>query len=99
MSRAGCARQPAQTAQAAAEAAALLRRLARTVADTVDLGGTHLTPRETEILRLLAHGRSNQQIADELVLSVRTVERHIGNIYGKLGVGNRTELAARLPRD
>jgi ATP/maltotriose-dependent transcriptional regulator MalT len=71
---------------AAAEAAALLRRLAGTVAGTVDLGGTHLTPRETEILRLLARGLSNQQIADELVLSVRTVERHIGNVYGKLGV-------------
>jgi LuxR family transcriptional regulator, maltose regulon positive regulatory protein len=73
-------------AASAAEAAALLRRLAGTVAETVGLGGTHLTPRETEILRLLARGLSNQQIADELVLSVRTVERHIGNVYGKLGV-------------
>jgi DNA-binding NarL/FixJ family response regulator len=44
-----------------------------------------LTPREVEVLRLIAAGRSNQAIAAELVLSLRTVERHISNIYGKLG--------------
>jgi non-specific serine/threonine protein kinase len=44
-----------------------------------------LTRREVEILRLIAAGESNQAIADELVLSVRTVERHIANIYQKIG--------------
>jgi DNA-binding CsgD family transcriptional regulator len=73
-------------AHATVEAAALLRRLAGMVAATIDLGDAHLTPRETEILRLLARGLSNQEIAAGLVLSIRTVERHIGNVYAKLGV-------------
>jgi len=42
-----------------------------------------LTAREVEVLRLIAQGRSNQEIADGLSMSVRTAERHISNIYGK----------------
>jgi DNA-binding CsgD family transcriptional regulator len=53
-----------------------------------------LTAREAEILALVAEGRSNQEIAAELVLSVRTVERHISNIYQKLGLDGRTARAA-----
>jgi LuxR family transcriptional regulator, maltose regulon positive regulatory protein len=53
-----------------------------------------LTPRECEVLRLIAMGQSNQSIAVELVLSVRTVERHISNIYNKLGVSGSTARAA-----
>ena len=53
-----------------------------------------LTVREREILRLVAHGRSNQQIAGDLVLSVRTVERHVSNIYDKIGASGRTARAA-----
>jgi len=53
-----------------------------------------LTRRELEILRLIVAGRSNQQNSDELFLSVRTVERHIANIYYKLGVHNRVEATA-----
>jgi ATP/maltotriose-dependent transcriptional regulator MalT len=53
-----------------------------------------LTEREVEVLRLIAIGRSNREIADDLVLSVRTVERHISNLYGKLGVDGRTARAA-----
>jgi DNA-binding CsgD family transcriptional regulator len=49
-----------------------------------------LTPRESEVADLIARGCSNHQIADELVLSVRTVERHIENIYAKLGVGGKS---------
>ena len=44
-----------------------------------------LTPRETDVLRLMAGGKSNSQIAAALVLSVRTVERHLSTIYSKLG--------------
>lgn len=44
-----------------------------------------LTPRELEVLQLIAAGKSNQEIARELVLSIRTVERHISNIYVKIG--------------
>lgn len=50
-----------------------------------------LTDREIEVLRLAAQGKSNREIADELVLSVRTVEAHLGHIFDKLGVGSRTE--------
>lgn len=54
-----------------------------------------LTRREVEILRLIAAGMRNQEIADELVISVATVKRHIANTYGKLGVDYRTEAVAR----
>jgi ATP/maltotriose-dependent transcriptional regulator MalT len=49
-----------------------------------------LSPRETEVLRLVAGGLSNDDIASELVLSVRTVERHVANVYLKIGASGRT---------
>lgn len=52
-----------------------------------------LTGRELEVLRLIAAGKSNQEIAAELFLSVRTVERHISTIYEKLGVGGKVARA------
>ena len=52
---------------------------------------THLSTREIEVLRLIAGGRSNQQIADELVISRNTVRRHVSNILDKAGVANRTQ--------
>src|SRR5690606_21090690 len=58
-----------------------------------------LSPREFEVLHLLAGGRSNQQIADALVLSVRTVERHINHVYAKLGVHSRTQATAYVLRE
>jgi len=54
-----------------------------------------LTTREHEILRLIASGLRNQEIADQLSISGATVKRHIANAYGKLGVGHRTEALAR----
>lgn len=54
-----------------------------------------LTERELEVLRRVAAGYSNQQIAQELVVAVSTVKKHIHNIYGKLGVGSRTQAVAR----
>jgi DNA-binding CsgD family transcriptional regulator len=52
-----------------------------------------LTPRETDILGLIAAGKSNEEIASTLVLSVRTVERHINSIYQKIGATGRAARA------
>jgi ATP/maltotriose-dependent transcriptional regulator MalT len=54
-----------------------------------------LTDRELDVLRLLAEGLSNRDIADQLVLSVGTVKVHTRNIYSKLGVGSRTQAIVR----
>jgi LuxR family transcriptional regulator, maltose regulon positive regulatory protein len=54
-----------------------------------------LTLREVEVLRLIAAGMTNQEIADHLVISLPTVKRHIANTFGKLNVGHRTEAVAR----
>ncbi len=51
-----------------------------------------LTEREREVLTLIADGLSNQEVADRLVISVKTVERHRANILAKLGLHSRTEL-------
>jgi DNA-binding NarL/FixJ family response regulator len=53
-----------------------------------------LTPREAEVLGLLASGRTNREIAAELVISVHTVERHLATIYRKIGARNRTDATA-----
>jgi pimeloyl-ACP methyl ester carboxylesterase/DNA-binding CsgD family transcriptional regulator len=55
--------------------------------------GRDLPPRQLQVLRLIAEGKTNGEIADELVISLRTVERHIGELYAKLGVRNRVEAA------
>ena len=55
-----------------------------------------LTVREVEILRLVATGMRNQEIADHLFISLSTVKRHIANAYGKLGVSHRTVARAEL---
>jgi DNA-binding CsgD family transcriptional regulator/pimeloyl-ACP methyl ester carboxylesterase len=57
-------------------------------------GSTGLSQREVEVLRLLAAGKSNQQIADELVISLNTVRRHVSNVFDKTGVANRAQATA-----
>lgn len=57
-----------------------------------------LTPREREVLRLIARGLSNRLIARELVLSEKTVKAHVSAILGKLGVADRTQAALHAVR-
>jgi two-component system, NarL family, response regulator LiaR len=52
-----------------------------------------LTERETEVLRLLARGRSNKEIAHDLTIGEKTVKTHVSNILSKLGVPSRTQAA------
>lgn len=58
-----------------------------------------LTEREREVLRLATQGLSNQDIANELYLSVRTVQAHLGHIFNKLQVGSRTEAVVRALKE
>ncbi|HEX3257731.1 MAG TPA: AAA family ATPase [Pseudonocardia sp.] len=96
----GLARRAADTARrigmapALAAAEEVLARL-RAERDTAH----PLTAREREVLTRLAAGRTNRQIAAELVLSERTVETHVGHVLGKLGVANRAEAAAWATRN
>jgi DNA-binding CsgD family transcriptional regulator len=61
-------------------------------ASAAQLGG--LSPREVKVLKHVAAGETNKEIAEELQLSVRTVDRHLSNIFSKLGATSRTEAAA-----
>ena len=70
-----------------------VRRAGRETAD-----GT-LTEREQEIADLVAAGRTNREVAEQLVLSPKTIEAHLRNIYAKLGVRSRVELAREAGRD
>ncbi len=73
-------------------AAPAAREVEALLAPSAPPGG--LTAREVEVLRLVAGGRSNAAIAAELVLSEKTVARHLSNIFAKLDVGSRTAAAA-----
>ncbi len=61
--------------------------------------GAALTPRELEVLRLIANGMSNKEIARELVLNERTVKGHVSNILSKLGLADRTQAALYAVRE
>ncbi|WP_277212191.1 response regulator [Isoptericola croceus] len=73
-----------------------VRRLAATRPPSGDaLASARLTEREGEVLRLMADGMSNAEIAGELYLGVETVRTHVGNVLGKLGVRDRTQAVVR----
>lgn len=77
----------------------VLDRLAARRLKPVDQEGVErLTKREMEVLKLAAKGLKNKEIAEELVLSVRTVQGHLSNIFGKMQVGSRTEAVIKALR-
>ena len=71
------------------------RVIATAAPATVPREGTALTPRELEVLRLVAHGLGNKEIAAELALSTHTVKYHLASVLAKLGVRSRTEAVSR----
>ena len=79
-------------------AAAVLRqareRLGRMQASAAALAPSPLTSRETEVTQLAGRGLSDREIAEELVLSIRTVQSHLASAYRKLGIASRSELKA-----
>jgi DNA-binding CsgD family transcriptional regulator len=82
------------------DAARELRRLGHRVLRPAQTTDDHpLTAREREIAKLVASGRTNREIAEELVLSPRTIEAHLRSIYGKLDVRSRVELTRQLAED
>ena len=99
------ARQDVEAAAATARGLGLAR-LARRAEELLDHArpprvsgpGGILSAREEEVLELLASGVSNAGIAARLVLSINTVERHVHNVYAKLGVTNRVDAATMLVR-
>jgi pimeloyl-ACP methyl ester carboxylesterase/DNA-binding CsgD family transcriptional regulator len=70
----------------------------RVAARTPDAAMRALTERELDVLRLIGRGKDNQQVAQQLALSVRTVERHLTSVYTKLGVSGRSARAAAVAR-
>ncbi|MET9249189.1 response regulator transcription factor [Nonomuraea sp. NPDC003709] len=72
----------------------LLQHLSAPALGRQPAGTNPLTPRETELARLVARGRSNADIAAELFISIGTVKTHVANIQAKLGVANRVGIAA-----
>ena len=58
-------------------------------------GAAVLSDREREVARLAAHGMTAREVAEQLFLSRRTVETHLANVYGKLGLASKRELVRR----
>ena len=73
-------------------ASKMMKRFRRP-AQTAALPHEELTEREMEVLQLIAQGKSNQEVADELFIGIKTVKYHLTNLFGKLGVEDRTQAA------
>jgi len=84
--------------QLAPEAAALLMREIQVPETRVVSGVSSLTERESDVLRLVARGYANKEIASDLNIGEKTVKTHVSNILGKLGVQSRTQAALYAAR-
>jgi len=90
--------QEEQGASRSLEAALLLKPILSPAPQASPVSSTRevsLTPREQEVLRLLASGASNQEIAQALVISLATVKKHVSNLLSKLGAASRTQAIIR----
>jgi DNA-binding NarL/FixJ family response regulator len=79
--------------RATAEALAVLEAAKQGQPEPAPVPAGPLTPREREVAALVARGLSNRAIAQELVITEATTERHLGNIFAKLGLASRAQLA------
>ncbi len=77
----------------------VLQRFKRTGGDTGEEVTKILTEQEITVLKMAAKGMNNKNIADELSISVRTVESHLASIFTKLGVGSRTEAVIQAMKE
>ncbi|HEY7031483.1 MAG TPA: response regulator transcription factor [Thermomicrobiales bacterium] len=84
--------------QLAPEAAALLMREVQLPDSSAVSGVDALTDRETDVLRLVARGRANKEIARDLGIGEKTVKTHVSNVLAKLGVQSRTQAALHAAR-
>ena len=83
--------------QMIAEAVALTAK-AESIITSVQPYPAGLTAREIEVLRLIADGLSNHEIAGRLIITVSTVKWHLNNLFGKLAVHSRTQALAQRPQ-
>jgi NarL family two-component system response regulator LiaR len=77
----------------AIRAASKMMNRFRRPAQNASLPHQELTVREMEVLQLIAQGKSNQEVADDLFIGIKTVKYHLTNLFGKLGVEDRTQAA------
>ena len=75
-----------------------LQQRAESLPVTIPAYPDGLTQREVEVLRLIAAGKSNREISEELVITLNTVFRHVSNIFTKIGSSNRVEAASYASR-
>lgn len=97
--RLGAAGFVVKTAPTAELLDAIRRAAAGGLAFGVRPGGVQLSPRETDVVRLVVEGSSNDEIGARLGISSRTVESHLRRLFERIGVASRTELAARALRE